>query len=55
MDFHAKHISSSDKNKSGDSGDVNNYRPIALFTIASRIFEMIMLDFIEPFIAMSHV
>ena len=38
------------KNKSGDSNDVNNYRPIALVTIASKFFEMIVLDVIEPFI-----
>ena len=38
------------KNKSGDSSDVNNYRPIALVTIASKMFEMIVLDFMEPFI-----
>ena len=38
------------KNKSGDSNDVNNYRPIALVTIASKIFEMILLDVMEPFI-----
>ena len=38
------------KNKSGDSSDVNNYRPIALVTIASTIFEIIMLDVIEAFI-----
>ena len=38
------------KNKSGDSNDVNNYRPIALVTIASKIFEIILLDVMEPFI-----
>ena len=38
------------KNKSGDSNDVNNYRPIALVTIASKHFEMILLDVMEPFI-----
>ena len=38
------------KNKSEDSNDVNNYRPIALVTIASNIFEMILLDVIEPII-----
>ena len=48
--FHAKHISSCDQTKSGDSIDVNNYRPIALVTIASNIFEMILLDVMEPFI-----
>ena len=30
---------------------MNNYRPIALVTIASKIFEIIVLDVIEPFIA----
>ena len=30
---------------------MNNYRPIALVTIASKIFEIIVLDIIEPFIA----
>ena len=29
---------------------MNNYRPIALVTIASNIFEMILLDVMEPFI-----
>ena len=38
------------KNKSGDSNDVNNYRPIALVTIASNFFEMILLDVMESFI-----
>ena len=37
-------------NTSGDSNDVNNYRPIALVTIASNIFETILLDVMEPFI-----
>ncbi len=31
------------KNKYVDSSDVNNHRPIALVTIASNIFEMIVL------------
>ena len=39
------------KNKAGDSSDVNNYRPIALVTIASTFFEITVLDVIEPFIA----
>ena len=26
------------KNKTGDTSDINNYRPIALVTIASKIF-----------------
>ena len=32
------------KNKAGDICDVNNYRPIALVTVASKIFEIILLD-----------
>ena len=35
------------KNKSGDICDVNNYRPIALVTVASNIFEIILLDIFE--------
>ena len=37
------------KNKNGDSSDVNNYRPIALVTIASKIFEIVLLHFLEPY------
>ena len=29
---------------------MNNYRPIALVTIASTIFEIILLDVMEPFV-----
>ena len=32
------------KNKSGDTSNVNNYRPIAFVTVASKIFEMILLE-----------
>ena len=35
------------KNKTGDINDKNNYRPIALVTAASKIFELAMLDLIE--------
>ena len=38
------------KNKNGDSSDVNNYRPIALVTIASKIFEVVLLNFLEPYL-----
>ena len=38
------------KNKNGDSSDVNNYRPIALVTIASKIFEIVLLHFLEPYL-----
>ena len=34
-------------NKTGDINDKNNYRPIALVTAASKIFELAMLDLIE--------
>ena len=37
------------KNKTGDTSDVNNYRPIALVTIASKIFENVLLDILQPF------
>ena len=38
------------KNKTGDLSDKNNYRPIALVTSASKILEIIILNFIEFFI-----
>ena len=38
------------KNKTGDTSDVNNYRPIALVTVASKIFENVLLDILEPFL-----
>ena len=38
------------KNKTGDTSDVNNYRPIALVTIASKIFENIMLEILQPYL-----
>ena len=31
------------KNKTGDTGDKNNYRPIAFVTAASNIFEICLL------------
>ena len=36
------------KNKSGDTSNVNNYRPIALVTVASKIFEIILLERLTP-------
>ncbi len=39
------------KNKTGDITDVNNYRPIALVTVASKIFEIVLLDLLEPFLS----
>ena len=38
------------KNKSGDTINVNNYRPIALVTIASNILEIILLEMLTPYL-----
>jgi hypothetical protein len=38
------------KNKSGDTSNVNNYRPIALVTVASKIFEIILLELLTPYL-----
>ena len=38
------------KNKSGDTSNVNNYRPIALVTVASKILEMILLEMLTPYL-----
>ena len=38
------------KNKSGDTSDDNIYRPIALVTVASKIFEIILLEFMESYL-----
>ena len=38
------------KNKSGDTSDVNNYRPIALVTVTFKIFEIILLEPIESYL-----
>ena len=35
------------KNKSGDICDVDNYRPIALVTVASKMFEIMLVDIFE--------
>ena len=37
-------------NKSGDTSNVNNYRPIALVTVASKIFEIILLEMLTPYL-----
>ena len=42
------------KNKAGDSSDVNNFRPIALVTIFSKIFETILLDILDVFLHTNH-
>ncbi len=41
------------KNKSGDMCNVNNYRPIALVTVASKILEIILLDHIQDYLLTS--
>ncbi len=41
------------KNKSGDMCDVNNYRPIALVTVVSKILEIILLDHIQDYLLTS--
>ena len=38
------------KNKSGDLSDNNNYRPIALATVASKLFESLILSRAIPFL-----
>ena len=38
------------KNKSGDTSNVNNYRPIALVTVASKILEIILLEMLTPYL-----
>ncbi len=42
------------KNKNGDIGDKNNYRPIALVTAASKILEIAILNIIGIYIYTSH-
>ena len=38
------------KNKTGDSSDKNNYRPIALVTACSKIFEICLLEMLEQYL-----
>ena len=38
------------KNKTGDTSDVHNYRPIALVTVASKIFENVLLDLLHTYL-----
>ena len=37
------------KNKNGDLSDRNNYRPIALFSTVSKLFENVILKVIESY------
>ena len=38
------------KNKTGDTSDKNNYRPIALVTAVSKLFEISILQFLEIYL-----
>ena len=38
------------RNKTGDTNDKNNYRPMALVTACSKIFELCILSIIENYI-----
>ena len=38
------------KSKTGNSGDKNNYRPIALVTACSKIFDLCLLEIIELYV-----
>ena len=38
------------KNKTGDSSDKGNYRPIALVTACSKIFEICLLKMLEMYL-----
>ena len=38
------------KNKTGDSSDKRNYRPIALVTACSKIFEIYLFEMLEEYL-----
>jgi hypothetical protein len=38
------------KNKTGDTGDKNNYRPIAIVNACSKIFESVLLNIIDDYL-----
>ena len=38
------------KNKSGDTINVNDYRPIPLVPVTSKIFEIILLELLESYL-----
>ena len=38
------------KNKTGDTSDKYNYRPIALVTAASNLFEICILEILETYL-----
>ena len=38
------------KNKTGDTSDKNNYRPIAIVTAASKLFEICILEILDTYL-----
>ena len=38
------------KNKTGDTSDKNNYRPIAIVTVASKLFEICILKVLDAYL-----
>ena len=38
------------KNKTGDTSDKTNYRPIALVNVASKLFEICILEILETYL-----
>ena len=38
------------KNKTGDTNDKKNYRPIALVTASSKLFEICILEMLETYL-----
>ena len=38
------------KNKTGDTSDKNNYRPIALVSVTSKLFEICILKILETYL-----
>ena len=38
------------KNKTGDTSDKNNFRPMALITAASKLFEICILEVLEAYL-----
>ena len=38
------------KNKNGDTSDKGNYRPVAIVSACSKMFECVLLDLIEIYL-----
>ena len=41
------------KNRNGDSSDKNNYRPIAIVTVMSKLFELCLSKLLDTFLVTS--